>query len=417
MDVSDADRDILRQLAGDLAQVAKLDIHAAKAALWKDLNDLRSVRPMVWINEIPWNEMDVAGELTLRCADPWARAHEDRLRKILYQWRHMPADMIVSGYLPSPLAITNTGFGIREEVDVVRTDATSSIVSRHFHRQIVEPKDLEKIRMPVVTHDQAASETNFHRTSEVFNGILPVRKEGIKHIWHTPWDNLVRWWGVQEALTDMVLRPAMVDEAVARCAASMNCALDQMEKLNLLSEGNDNTRVGSGGYGYVSGLPGEDFDHHHVRPMDNWGCSNAQVFSEVSPQMHWDFALKHDIPWLERWGLNYYGCCEGLHHKIDILRRIPRLRKISISPWARLEQAVGAIGTDYVISYKPNPAILAEDRWRPGQARSELRTALEVMRGCHVEVILKDISTVRYQPQRLWEWQQMAMDLVGDLSR
>jgi hypothetical protein len=27
-------------------------------------------------------------------------------------------------------------------------------------------------------------------------------------------------------------------------------------------------------------------------------------------------------------------------------------------------------------------------------------------------VIMKDISTVRYEPQRLWEWSRMAMELT-----
>ena len=31
-----------------------------------------------------------------------------------------------------------------------------------------------------------------------------------------------------------------------------------------------------------------------------------------------------------------------------------------------------------------------------------------------MEVILKDISTVRYQPQRLWEWEGMAMRVVEE---
>ena len=29
-----------------------------------------------------------------------------------------------------------------------------------------------------------------------------------------------------------------------------------------------------------------------------------------------------------------------------------------------------------------------------------------------VEVILKDISTVRNEPRRLWKWAEMAMDVV-----
>ena len=415
--VSLKDRNILRRLASELADIATMPIHKEKAQLWQQLNDLQSKRPMVWINDICWNEMNVNDELILQTKHPWARNQEGQLRQTLYQWRHLPGDMIVSDYLSCPLTIRNTGFGLEEDADIVRTDPTSNVVSRHFHIQISEPKDIEKIKMPVVTYDEEATEVNYRKMCDVYAGILPVRKEGIKHIWYTPWDNLIRWWGVQEAMMDLILRPEMVNDAVARCAESMNRGLDQMEKLNLLSLSDDNTRIGSGGYGYTSELPGEDFDSRHVRPIDNWGCSNAQIFSEVSPEMHWEFALRHDIPWLERWGLNCYGCCEPLHHKIEILRRIPRLRKISMSPWIKVEQAVEAIGSDFVFSYKPSPAILAEDNWRPNEARKVLREILEKTRSCHVEVIMKDISTVRYDPRRLWEWQQMAMELVDEFSR
>jgi hypothetical protein len=149
-----------------------------------------------------------------------------------------------------------------------------------------------------------------------------------------------------------------------------------------------------------------------------WGCSNAQVFSEVSPEMQWDFAVEHALRWLERWGLTYYGCCEPLDRKMGILRRIPNLRKVSVSPWCDSERAVAEIGADYVISRKPNPAILAEDDWHADRARDELRRFLDATQGaCHVELIMKDISTVRYRPQRLWEWSRIAMDLAEEYAR
>jgi hypothetical protein len=78
----------------------------------------------------------------------------------------------------------------------------------------------------------------------------------------------------------------------------------------------------------------------------------------------------------------------------------------------KVERAVRNVADQYVFSYKPNPAIFATDNWRPEEARRELITVLERARGCHVEIIMKDISTVRYQPQRLWEWAAIAMDLV-----
>ena len=87
-----------------------------------------------------------------------------------------------------------------------------------------------------------------------------------------------------------------------------------------------------------------------------------------------------------------------------------------MSAWVDVDKAAEAIGTDCVYSCKPNPAILAEDRWRPEQARRELAGTLEEARGCHVEVILKDISTVRYEPRRLWEWADMAMEVVEEFG-
>lgn len=209
---------------------------------------------------------------------------------------------------------------------------------------------------------------------------------------------------------DLVLRPQLVHLAMERLVNAHLSRLEQLERLNLLSLNNTNVRVGSGGYGYTDELPQESFNPTHVRANDLWGSATSQIFSDVSPEMHEEFALKYEKRWLERFGLTYYGCCEPLHHKIHILRTVPNLRKISISPRADVEKAVEEIGTDYVISYKPNPAILATDDWDPESVRKQLRQALEKMRGCHVEIIMKDISTVRYQPQRLWQWAQIAVE-------
>ncbi|NIA13786.1 MAG: hypothetical protein GWP08_06860 [Nitrospiraceae bacterium] len=406
-----ADKDILRALAGEVAEIAALPVHREKAQLWTHLNDLDSLRSMVWINEICWNEMNVDDELTLRTQHPWAQEQERELRRTIYQWRHLPADMVVDDFLTCPLAIHSTSFGIVEDVDIVKTDDSSDVVSRHFNIQIREPEDIARIRMPTVTHDEAATDARYRTMCDVYDGIMPVKKKGQTHIWFTPWDFLIRWWGVQEAMMDLVMRPEMVHAAVDRMVDAWMTELDQFDEQNLLSLDNNNTRVGSGGYGYASAAPGESYDPDHVKPQNMWGCSNAQIFSEVSPEMHWEFAIEHDMRWLERWGLTYYGCCEPLDGKLDILRRIPNLRKISASPWCDAKRVVDGIGADYVISHKPNPAILAEAQWDPEQARKSIRDFLDkTEEHSHVELIMKDISTVRYEPQRLWEWSKIAME-------
>ena len=416
--LSQKDKDVLKKLGAQIAEIAQDKINDVNRKNWTLLNDKKSVKPMVWINEVPWHEMNVDEELTLRCEHPWARNLEEELRKTIYQWNHFRGDMVVDPFISCPLAIHSTDFGIIEEVDIARTDADNDIYSRHFKIQIKEPEDIEKIKMPVITHYEKATEYSYQAMKDVFDGIIPVKKVGQTHIWYTPWDFLVRWWGVQEAIMDLIMRPEMVHDIYERMVQAWMVELDQFEQQNLLSLDCNNTRVGSGGYGYTTELPGKDFNPDHVLAKNMWGCANAQIFSTVSPQMHWEFAVEHDLKWLERFGLTYYGCCEPLDQKIPILRKIKNLRKISVSPWNDSKKIIDAIGSDYVMSRKPNPAVVAMDTFSPELAEKEIREFMDLTDdSMHVELIFKDISTVRHDPRRLWDWEKIAMRTAEDYAK
>jgi len=409
---SEKDRIVLRRLAEQQAQIAALPVHQSTIQGWKKLNGLAKVRPMLWINEIPWPEMDVNAELTLQCEDEFCRQVEKELRQTIYQWNHMRGDMVVEGKFYSPLVIQNTGFGIDDQAEMLRIDERSLTVSRHYHGQIQSEADIEKIKMPQVTLDSEASEANYQRLVDVFGDLLKIEKRGAPGFWFSPWDKLIRWWGVQEAFRDLVDRPELVHHVMDHLLNAYMQQLDQYEQLGLLSLNNNNVRIGSGGLGYVDELPQPDFDPNHMRTIDLWGCATAQILGSVSPRMHDEFAVQYELRWLRRFGLNYYGCCEPLHRRLAMVEQVPNLRKISMSPWINVEEAVKNVGDRYVFSYKPNPAILAEDVWNPERARREMSELLQKAQGCVIEIIIKDISTVRYQPQRLWEWAHIVMELI-----
>jgi hypothetical protein len=411
------DTDVLRRLGETYAAFGQEDAKSDKPALWRDLNDLKSKRPMVWIDEIPWHEMNVDDELTIKCSHPWAQELEQSLRRTIYKRKHMPADMVVNDFFECPKVFHSTDFGIREKVELAYTDADSDIVSRHFEIQISEPEDTLKIQMPKITFMEKATEYRLAAMNRLFGDIGAVKLVGQTHIWYTPWDFLIRWWGITEAMMDLVERPEMVHAAYERMVDAWMTEMDQLDELNLLSLDNNNTRIGSGGYGYVSDLPGQDYDPEHVHPINQWGCSNAQIFSSVSPAMHWEFAVEHDLRWLNRFGLTYYGCCEPLDSKVDILRRIPNLRKVSISPWCDKDKAEEAIGTDYVLSRKPLPAIFVGEHINIEEADKQLREFLDKAKDSHVELIMKDISTVTHNPKNLWDWEKMAKRVVEDYAK
>ena len=60
--------------------------------------------------------------------------------------------------------------------------------------------------------------------------------------------------------------------------------------------------------------------------------------------------------------------------------------------------------------------MLATDVFHPANVENDLRQTIEICRehGCPLELILKDISTVRYEPQRLWQWAEIARRLVTE---
>ena len=294
----------------------------------------------------------------------------------------------------------------------ISQDESSDIISREYHPQFQNEKDLEKIKTPEIVFDEEKSEKNHRTLIDIFGDILKIQKIGVLHRWFAPWDQLISWWGVQNALMDLVLKPDLIHQAMDRLVNAHLSRLDQWEELNLLSQTRGNYRVGSGGLGCSDELPQPDFNLKMIRSSDQWGCATAQIFSEVSPEMHAEFALQYEQRWLKRFGLNYYGCCEPLHNKIEILKNIPNLRKISMSPWANIAKTMEKTENQYVLSYKPSPAIFANKVWKPGEARKNLEQVLKQTKGCHVEVIMKDISTVNYEPQRLWEWAQIAIELV-----
>ncbi len=409
--VSTEERRILRELGKRKHDIGGLPVQAEKARLWRYLNSLRPCRPPVWINEIPWNEMTPqAAELQIRCTDPFLASVETGLRQELYQWEHFACDMVVEPvvfcHIVGGPTSSYADYGVQEHT-LGKEGAQDVLFDPLMHTMA----DAERIKTPTVWFDKEETKRRLELLHDIFDGVIEVRQRGIVHQWHTPWDQAVHWYGVEQLFIDMYDKPDLVAAVCKRVADSTAAVLDRQKEMGMLDVGNGNWRVGSGGMGHCDELP-ESLDGRPATPKDQWGCGNAQVFSEVSPQMHEEFSLRFERPILERFGLTYYGCCEPLHTKLDILESVKNLRKISMSPKADLRMAAQATAGKYVLSFKPNPSQLAPDTFRPEQVRQYLRESLDQMKGASVEIILKDVTTIRGDRRRLDGWAAAAMEVV-----
>lgn len=406
------DRSIVRELAAQVAEIAALPVQDEKRALWRKLNALKPDRPMVMIDQICWNEMNLNDELTPQCQDPECRQYEDHLRMLLYRWRHFPVDMVVESFIRVPRAIESSGHGITVKETVAVSDPTNGIVGHHFFNQFEMDADLDKIKTPVVTHDPAETNRRLEVAHELFDGLLGVVEEGYDPSYMTIWDPISFWMGVEGALYALIDRPDYMAELVRRVVAGNLSLLDQLEAQGLLCQPQPVIHCSGA---WTDALPAPGFDPRRPRTRDLWMCSMAQMFSTVSPAMFETFEIEPCLPIFQRFGQVYYGCCEPLDRKMAQVRKIPNVRKVSMSPWVDEELGAEEIGRDYVFSRKPNPALLAWPEFNARAVREHLQASVDVCarQGCPLEFILKDISTVKYEPQRLFEWARLAMEVVG----
>lgn len=405
------DTAVIRELAREVAEIAALPIQEEKRTLWRRLNGLKPVRPMVCIDQVCWNEMEIGDELTLVCEDPECRGYELWMRRTLFQWRHFPVDMVVEPYVRVYKAIHNTGFGVHVSEHVAVGDPTNSVVGHMFENQFQTEEDLQKIGMPQVSHIEPETDRRLSVAHDLFDGVLGIRAEGAD-LNLSLWDPISTWMSVEGAVWALVDRPDYMHRLVGRMTDGYSHMLDQLEEQGLLC-GPQSLIHCTGAW--TDDLPAEGYNPDKPRCADLWGMGLAQMFSTVSPKMFKEFEVDYASKLFSRYGLVYYGCCDPLDGKMREVRMIPNVRKVSMSPWANQEKGAEQISGDFVFSRKPNPALLAWDNYALDEVRKDLEETRDtcVRHGCPLELILKDISTVRYEPQRLFEWARVAMEVVG----
>ena len=413
MAMADKERTLIRDLATQVAEICALPRQAETIDLWKRHNRLEHTRPPVLLYDGTGHE--TGGRYELACADQFARGQEADMRGRLHNWEHMRDDSVWEPYVECHIAQQICGYGIAGDADA----PDHVFGAKHFNQVIADDADPAQIPMPDEKVDWEETDRRFQQLAKLYDGILTVRKQGVWVHWYAPIDALITLRGIEQTMMDMIDRPQWLHGWLQRLLDFHLEQLDQWERLNVLTLNNRYHWCGSGGSGYSDQLPQPDFDGVHVRAKDQWGHAATQIFSEVSPAMHEEFCLRYSSRFLARFGLKCYGCCEPLHNKVDvILKHIPDLRRLSMSPWVDVARGAAALGDRAIFSYKPNPAILGMEHWDVAIVREQLREVFDITRrcGCIVEVVMKDLHTVRGDVTRMWDWIDMATKLSEEYA-
>ncbi len=417
------DFDILRQLGCIIREKSEeSSLQHEKLGSWKALNGLKPSRPMFMIDQLPWNEMTGIDLLQPQCEDPTLRKLEVDLRRSIFKFTHFEDDTVILPEVRIPKAIRIKNFGLDAKVQFsdnpIAEDSDDTVHGQAFTDQLKSEDDLCKIGIPTVEPLDKENREREEVCNEIFADILEVKMCGALIDFHG-WDRIVEWHGVTESIMDLIDRPEFMHKIIARTLESRLALIDELSKHKLLDVGNPIIHCTGA---YTNELPGYDYSHEMHNDLDcgntknMWTFGAAQIFATVSPSMHDEFDIQYAKRWYERFGLGYYGCCEPLDRKIDIIRKLPNVRKISMSPWANVERAAEAIHGDYVISSKPSPAYFAHSRTLDIEAiKKDFEKALQSAdkHGCNIEFILKDVSTIQKDVQKLKDWAQLASSICG----
>ena len=401
------DREIVRGLARRIAEIAAWPIQEEKRRVCYAINALKPIRPTVFCHpESAWDVL--VPESVLQCEDEKAREIEYALRRRIYSAEHFADDEVNDDTYSVPRVIRSCGWGIGPKY-IHPQEARGSYV---WDPPIKARSDLDLIKVPTVEYDAEATQREFEFYQDLFGDILQVRVHGGCRSYAGLIDQWTALRGLNQTLLDMAEDPDMVHEGMRRLMEGRIAELESAESQGLLSLNNADGSVGSGGSGLTDELPSPDFNGH-VRLKDLWGFADSQTMAPVSPAMHEEFVLRYQVPIMKRFGLTYYGCCEPLHQKIPLLKRlVPNLRKVSISRWADKRISAEELGPNYVFECKSDPMVFASDVFNEDAIRESIRATIALAKeyGCVIEFIVDTADNIRGDPCRVDCWTQIARE-------
>ena len=394
----------MRELAQKVAELAAGPEMEQRRRRWRDVNALRRPdRAPVWCRPAGvWTEL--LPQDTLECEDALCRSVEYRLRQeLMKDW--IGDDHLIEPWWPVAAAFdrdTEHTWGMPVQQLAESTD----LGGWRYEPPIETEADFERVTVPTYSHNEENTQRALSRMDELLGDILPVRL-----VCGPPLGANVNVYadqlrGLSAMMLDMKLTPHLIHRLMAKlCEAGLR-ALRAVEETGLLTPNNH------GGMCCSDPIndPPEDgpIRLHHL-----WLAANSQEFDEVSPAMWEEFCLHYQLPILQQFGLTQYGCCEDLTTKIEGVLRIPNLRVFVCSAWTDLDRVIAACGDSHCIMWRQSAAevTLPDDL---SQVREHLDEGMRKLRGCHYQVVLREIETLPHGVQRLRDWAQLATHLAGE---
>jgi len=404
--LSGSERELVRDLARQYVEVCAAPVQEERRRLWRAHNSLRETRPLIYTRAFAWSEMP---QSKCQCDDPLLRQYEAFFRQHLF-WSSLDDDSIFEPWVTVAAAHRCGDWGV--PVERRRTEDERGSWKALY--PIRDPEDLAKLQPARHEIDEEATAARLARVQDLLGDLIEVDVDRAPafRVWAADISTHLGYLrGIEHFMLDMMDRPEWLKEMVGFMSEGIQRAQRQAEEAGDWGLSAHQNQAMS----YAEELDDPAANVRGVKRRQLWCFMAAQEFTATSPGQHDEFLLQFQLPILKEFGLTAYGCCEDLTHKIDMVRQIPNLRRIAVSPMADVAACAAQIGRDYVFSYRPSPTDMVGYGLDRDHVAGLLRADLKACRDCCVDITLKDVETVEGDDDRVRQWVKLTREVIDEV--
>ncbi|HHW47750.1 MAG TPA: hypothetical protein GXX14_03920 [Clostridiaceae bacterium] len=410
------DRTRLRELAKQWMEIAALPQMEERRNVWRGMNGGKYIRPAVFVETV--SLVDFVEKKELLCSDKYLRGIERMMLETIKHYYEIPDDLMVEPEFYIPWEIERSNFGV--DIELYRPSGEGDHVAFGYHHPVHNPEDAYKVKNRTFSVNREISNKRLEMLNDLFGDILPVKIGGFDPAYppsegYTPFNgqyvtevtlNLYRLIGMDNIYFWLYDHPEIIERLMKILTADFVDFYKWMEKERLLLDNRKNFLTG-GHYGYMedSSEPSGE-----VSLNSQWIWCNAEEMTSVSPDMLEQFVLPFLKNTAEVFGYTYFGCCERIDDRWDMVKKvIPNLKAVSVSAFSDIwKMGEKLSNSDIVFSRKPIPQYLSikEPEWE--LLKKDLEDTAKAARNCKYEFILRDVYQIFGDRERLKRWTLMA---------
>ena len=359
-----------------------------------------------------WTLENFVAEEELQCTTPELRKIEKDMRAVIRQAEEIGDDFVVDPFYRVYWDIQGTDYGVPIIAEHAQ-DGQGGDTAYSYNHPLRQPEDVQKLRPRTWTVDRETTYARQAWLEDLFGEILPVRLHGTGGHIAALTSDLFRLIGNENLLTWPYDAPDALNTVMAYLRDDRLAYYRWLEDEGLVGVEQRQPLGGLGQPWVYHGPAGIGFwrGGTPARPVDLDGIpgDDDDFARACSPQ----FYLPYMAEVASCFGLVYYGCCEPVHDRWEpILRAIPQIRAVSISPWCDQKTWV-MVGENVVFSRKPKPWLLSGDSPDWDALEKDVDETVAATRDGCLEIIFRDVYRINGDRSRLRQWVDLVRSRIG----